>query len=62
MQVSKLSKAQVMQVSKVVAYVVVAALLSKLTSVLASNPGLFGPLTPVLTPVVAAVEKLFTAE
>ncbi len=60
MKLSKLDSAQIEKVLKVAVYVAVSAFISALIANLASNPDLFGPLTPIVNVILVAIKQVFT--
>lgn len=57
---TKLDKAQLLHVLKVILYVGASASIAHVIALIANDPNLFGPLTPIINIVLVALVKLFT--
>jgi hypothetical protein len=62
MAISKLTQDQLKHVGKVAAYAGISAAIAGVVSLIASNPLLFGPLTPVVNILLVTLQKVFTEE
>jgi hypothetical protein len=60
MKISPITKAQLLKVVKAAAYLGLSALISGLIAAIASNPLLFGALTPVVNILLVTLKQLFT--
>jgi len=60
MQLSKISKDQAVKILKAAVYVGLSAIISYFITVLADQPELFGPLTPVVNVVLVTLKQAFT--
>lgn len=58
---SKLDKAQIKKVAKTALYLAISAGISAVIAAIATNPVLFGVLTPVINVLLVFVKQLFTA-
>lgn len=60
MQASKITKDQAAKILKAALYVGISAIISYLISLLADQPDLIGPLTPIVNVVLVALKQVFT--
>lgn len=60
MQASSISKEQWGKIGKAALYVGLSAIISYLISVIADNPNLLGPLTPIVNVVLVTLKQVFT--
>lgn len=60
MQVSKIDKTQAVKIGKAALYLGLSAAISYVISLIANDPSLFGPLTPIVNIVLVTLKQLFT--
>lgn len=60
MQVSPITKDQWGKIAKAALYVGLSAIISYLISLIADNPNLLGPLTPIVNIVLVTLKQVFT--
>ena len=60
LQASKIDKDQAKKIAKAALYVGLSAIISYLISLIADNPNLIGPLTPIVNVVLVALKQVFT--
>lgn len=60
MKATKLNKPQLKKVGKAAAYIGISAAISAVIAAIASNPVLFGPLTPVVNVLLVTLKQVFT--
>lgn len=60
MKVSTVTKDQWLKIFKAAAYIGISAVISYLITLLADQPELFGPLTPIVNIVLVTLKQVFT--
>lgn len=60
MQASKITKDQALKIVKAAAYIGLSAIISYLITLIANQPELFGPLTPIINIVLVTLKQVFT--
>jgi hypothetical protein len=60
MQVSKIDKTQAVKIGKAALYVGASAVISYLITLIANQPDLLGPLTPIVNVVLVTLKQVFT--
>lgn len=60
MQLSKISKDQALKIVKATVYVGLSAAISYVITLIANDPALFGPLTPIVNIILVFLKQLFT--
>lgn len=60
MQASKISKDQAAKIGKAALYIGLSAVISYLITLIADQPELFGPLTPIVNIVLVTLKQVFT--
>ncbi len=60
MQASKIDKVQAQKILKAALYIGLSAVISYLITLIANQPELFGPLTPIVNIVLVTLKQLFT--
>lgn len=60
MQASKITKDQALKIVKTAAYIGLSAIISYLITLIANQPELFGPLTPIINIVLVTLKQVFT--
>lgn len=60
MQLSRIDKDQALKIGKAALYVGLSAVISYLITLIADQPELFGPLTPIINIVLVTIKQAFT--
>ena len=60
MQLSRIDRAQAVKIGKAALYVGLSAVISYLITLIANQPELFGPLTPIINIVLVTLKQVFT--